>query len=413
MKKTIIGLAFVLLGALWLSGQQAFQEISLVVNIEVPVRVFDGTRFVDDLTIKDFEILEDGIPQKIEAVYLVKKKSIERSDERKRFSPETKRHYFLFFEVAEYSPRLEEAVEYLVENILYPGDDLVVTTPLKTYRLVSRAFEAKPRDAITQELKAIIRRDTEHGNREYRDTLRDLSDLARDLASHLGISDDANPMAPPQTQEADDMDRTFVIHRLLLEYADLLGKLENLRKVDQMRLLDFAEYLKNKQGQKYVFMFYQREFIPKVDTRLVNQLKSLYQNEPSITHNLTTVLDFYTREKTFDVERVKRAYADATTAIHFLFISERPAPVFGVRMEEHSEDIFSAFREMARATGGLVISSSRPDTSFQQALDASENYYLLYYSPKDYRPDGGFREIKVLVKGKTYRVTHRAGYFAN
>ena len=107
------------------------------------------------------------------------------------------------------------------------------------------------------------------------------------------------------------------------------------------------------------------------------------------------------------------AYSDASTSIHFLFISEKPVEMEGVRMEEHSEDIYSAFREMAMATGGLVISSRNPAYAFQQALDASENYYLLYYRPKDYAADGKFREIQVRVKGKKYKVTHRSGYFSN
>jgi hypothetical protein len=42
-----------------------------------------------------------------------------------------------------------------------------------------------------------------------------------------------------------------------------------------------------------------------------------------------------------------------------------------------------------------------------------ENYYLLYFKPRDLKPDGKFHEITVKVKGGGYRVTHRAGYFAN
>jgi len=67
---------------------------------------------------------------------------------------------------------------------------------------------------------------------------------------------------------------------------------------------------------------------------------------------------------------------------------------------------------MADATGGLTISSRSPEFSFQQAMEASENYYLIYYQPKDYKSDGKFKKIKVKIKGKHYRVLHRAGYIA-
>lgn len=82
-------------------------------------------------------------------------------------------------------------------------------------------------------------------------------------------------------------------------------------------------------------------------------------------------------------------------------------------MQERSDDIFSAFNEMARATGGFVESSARADYLFQRALEASENYYLLYYSPLNYETDGKFKEIKVRVKNKNYKVIYRLGYFAD
>ena len=82
-------------------------------------------------------------------------------------------------------------------------------------------------------------------------------------------------------------------------------------------------------------------------------------------------------------------------------------------MNEQSEDIFGPFREMSRATGGFADSSANPDYLFQQAVEASDNYYLLYYSPQKYTSDGKFKNITVRVKNKNYRVTHRLGYFAN
>jgi len=82
-------------------------------------------------------------------------------------------------------------------------------------------------------------------------------------------------------------------------------------------------------------------------------------------------------------------------------------------MQEQSEDIYSAFTEMAQATGGVATSSSNPEFLFKKASDASENYYLLYYTPQDYKADGTFKNIQIKVKGRSYRITHRAGYFAD
>jgi hypothetical protein len=394
--------------------QEAFKEVSLVVNIEVPVRVYDDSVFIDDLTINDFEILEEGIPQKIEAVYLIKKMAVERSEEKRRFNPDTKRNYFLYFEVASYQPRIGEGLAFFINNIFSPQDDLYITTPLQTYRMKKGALQIKSKEDIVKELVKIIRGDTEKGNQEYRESIRTLSDLSQRLAVSLGASPEQSTSAPvmalPRTFPQDE---TLELEMLLLQYSDVLAKLENLRRVDQIKLLDFAKYLKNRVGQKYVYMFYQSEFIPKVDSRIVSQFETLYNDNPAMLQRMSSLFDFFTREKSFDVDKVKMAYSDASTSIHFLFLSERPLEEEGVRMVEHSEDIFSAFREMAMATGGLVVSSRNPAYAFQRALDASENYYLLYYRPKDYVVDGKFKEIEVRVKDKNYKVIHRAGYFSN
>lgn len=49
-----------------------------VINIEVPVRVFKGDSFIDNLTIWDFEVYEDGELQKVETVFLIKKADIKK-----------------------------------------------------------------------------------------------------------------------------------------------------------------------------------------------------------------------------------------------------------------------------------------------------------------------------------------------
>lgn len=60
--------------------EQEIQEEAIAVNIEVPVRVYDGNKFVENLTIKDFVIYEDGKKQEIDAVYLIKERAIQRKE---------------------------------------------------------------------------------------------------------------------------------------------------------------------------------------------------------------------------------------------------------------------------------------------------------------------------------------------
>jgi VWFA-related protein len=382
------------------------QEIthdSLVVNIEVPVRVYDGRVFIDNLTIDDFEVFEDGVTQKIEAVYLIKQRTIERKEENTRFAPKTARNFYLFFEVNEYTARIGEAVDYFIHNVLFSGDYLTIVTPMKSYRMRQELFEVMPREDIASRLKGILRRDALQGSAEYRNACDDITGLAKSLSSEPNSMDESG-LSEYRGLELDES---------LTLYKDLLDKLDSLRSIDQKKLLDFAEFLKDKEGQKYVFLFYQREYIPQLEQRTIDQLVSANQQRQDIVWSLSELFDTRKRENFVDVNKVKKAYADSSVSIHFLFFTEPPKHIPGIRMEEHSEDIFNAFKEVAQATGGFSHSSANPVSLFEDAVEASENYYLVYYSPLNYKKDGKFKEIKVRVKDKKFRINHRVGYFAN
>lgn len=420
MKKALLVFSVLFLSLALLSQQ--IKEEATVINIEVPVRVFSGKNFVENLTIDDFEVLENGISQNIEAVYFVKKRSVERSQEKKRFSPKTARSFFLFFELSRYDPKIGDAIRYFVHNVLAPGDDLSFVTSMKTYRMKNIAFEVTSPEEVTNQLIRIVRRDTMTGNSEYRHMINEISELAQSLSAHMaqGRMDATaqGPVIDELMMPITDTGSTGLYDGRSLEeefslYENFVFKLENLRRMDQKKLLDFAELLKNKEGQKYVTIFYQREFIPQLDSQLLSQTMSLYQDSPTIVQTISNVIEFYRREVQIDTELVKRTYADSSISIHFLYLTTPAESLYGVYMADHSEDIFSAFQEMAVATGGYVNSSSRADFLIKSAIEASENYYLLYYSPSHYIDDGKFKEIVVKIKNKDYRIFHRVGYFAN
>jgi hypothetical protein len=160
-------------------------------------------------------------------------------------------------------------------------------------------------------------------------------------------------------------------------------------------------------------MIYHREYIPQLEPRILNKYMAAYQDKPHILQGLYDMTETSRRQIPFDVDQVKQAYADSSISIHFLFLTPAIQHVQGVYFQERSEDIYGAFREMADATGGFVDSSANPASSLKRAIDASENYYLLYYTPQNYSSDGKFRDIHVRVKEKNYKVVHRMGYYSN
>ncbi len=404
MKKVFLSAAVLIMSIVAFS-QQITKE-SLVINIEVPVRVYERNTFVDNLTMDDFEILEEGIPQKIEAVYLVKKKSIERKEEKIEFSPEISRNFFLFFEISEYTSKIGDAISYFIHNKVIPGDNIIFVTPLRTYRMVDRALDFKSKRELAQDLKEILLRDSLIGFSEYRSAVGELMGLAKALSSEGNSFGQVDEFTTNQYED-------LPLDKKLMRYENILRMIGSLRRMDYKRFLDFAEYLKNLEGQKYVFIFYQREFIPQIEPRIIDQFITVYQNTPNIVRSLSSLYDFYRRDTSFDLDLLKKIYADSSVSVHFLFVTTPPEHIPGIYFHEQSEDIYNTFREISRATGGYMESSANPDTLFKRSVEASENYYLLYYSPLNYKISDKFIEIKVRVKNKDYRVIHRLGYFAD
>jgi len=98
---------------------------SVVVNIEVPVRVFRKGAMVEGLTLADFQVFEDGVPQKVEAVYLVKDKQVVREERAPGAvppPPRSARHYVLYMDLKEYIPRIGEALDLFFTSVLGPED---------------------------------------------------------------------------------------------------------------------------------------------------------------------------------------------------------------------------------------------------------------------------------------------------
>lgn len=379
MKKLIV-LSITVMLAIILSAQE-LQHEAIAINVEVPVRVFKGGIFIDDLAIDDFELFENGVKQKIDAVYLIKKTTIEREeseltkeDAMRRFAPKpTLRQFVLVFEVIDYSPYLDEVIDHFFNHVFAPEDNLAIVTPVNTYHLNNDLFAEKPVQEVADELKSKLKKDIRKGNAEYKSIMRSI------------IRGDAS-------------------------YIDYF-RLKSMRRLEQEKILEFAETLKKIEGQKNVFFLYQRDAIPSVDASIGNLTTSDYLFS----------FDELGKNITFDVDKVKQAFSDSMISAHFIYITNTEQyqqsilnmGPSGATTKDWSMHTFGALFEVAKATGGLTDSSANPAASFQKASDASENYYLLYYTPKDFTADGKFRNIKVRVKGKNYKVTHRAGYFAD
>jgi len=410
--KKYASLLVALLLSVTLFSKDQQHEVS-VINVVVPVRVFEENRFVADLTKEDFEIYENGILQKIEALYLVNKEQIERKETVINFDPQLSRNYYLIFQISEYNPRFNETIDYLFEKVLFPGDTLTIMTPMGNYMLPKKALKIKSKESLSKEMQRIVRKDTLTGAANYRSLLTNLRRLVRSISAAGGVEADG---AVATDIDSDSASTAFGSSRnlgfLLASYRSTLQNLDKLRLIDENKFIQFARSIKRLKGQKNVFFFYEREFRPEISDRILGQMMNRYQDEPNIQGDLQDLFQFYQRHVTLNVGKIQQIFADASIIFNFIFITKDPGVFSGINMREQSEDVFNVFTQVARATGGIVDNSQNPAYAFTSANRLTEIYYLLYYTPADYQEDGKFKNIKVKVKGKDYNISHRFGYIA-
>ncbi len=403
MKKHTILLAILVFGLTLLA--QEIQEEAVAINIEVPVRVFKGKTFIDNLTIDDFEIYEDGILQKTEAVYLVNKTNIIREDTElnkekamEKFAPKVSRNFVFLFEIHEYLPKIGTAMEYFFNDVYVKEDTLTLITPLQTYHFNNEALKRLTKKEISKKLIGQLRGDTRRSTAEYRSLLRDLEDIKRFEKDMGGGFEDL----------------------VRMRHLSISITLRKIRYLDENMLLEFSDVLKKTEGPKHVFFFLQKLQIPIIRFNPVYGFDDLEEFEAFMA---------------VDKAKIKRIFSDASITAHMIYVTklsdldimergigerltntdeyDTTQTMMPRVLQDLSGSIFSAFKDIAEATGGIVDSSTNAAASFKKAADASENYYLLYYSPKNYAANGQFMEIKIKVKGQRYRISHRAGYIAD
>jgi VWFA-related protein len=401
MRKFLLVFGLVAWGTCLLFSQEKYEVT--VTNIAVPLTVLEGDRFVTDLALDDLELTEEGVPQKVLALYLISQTGVEKIGAEQDFSPSLRRNYFLLFQITEYNPKLAEAIDFLFQQAVRPGDNLIIHTPRQNYALSPQALASKPRNVLAREMNDLLKKDVKIGAGQYNSLLNDLKRMARDM-SGLGHMD---------VEDTDALTSASGLEFLLSRYKETVSQMEQQRLMDEKKILGFAGQLKNVEGQKNVFYIYQREFRPEIQPAVVNRMIASYQDRPEILASIQDLFMLYSRDVSLNPDRIKKAFSDAGINLYFIFMNKEPQNAAGVVMQEQSEDVFKVFSQVAQATGGVVDTSQNPAAGFQHALERSKNYYLLYYSPENYKKDGQFKNITVRVKNPNYTVRHRTGYYAN
>lgn len=389
--------ALACLAPFWLAAGLMFPQVPLqektrAINIEVPVRVFEGGQFVSGLAAGDFEVLENGVGQEVLACYFI-------DAERKQISsgpgpenpggprPVLARTFILILELNTFGKRTREALDYVIGQVLQKDDTLFVASPVRTYRIGPESPSRRDPAKLMRSLEDRLADDIQKASSELRFLLADYVSLSEKEEGEIAVA------------RQDTL-------------RELLGRIRQCKTIDEARLTQMAKAYAAIPGQKHVLLFLEKEdaLIRRVRTAGLDQAQmELFKME-------------LMRDVRFDVDRLARIFGQNQLDFNFIFITsdeavETSLEVHPSRWEDYEKaditgEFFSVFRKIAQMTGGLTISSQNPLASTKKAIEVADRYYLLYYLPKNAAMDGTFREIKVRVKDRDYSIFHRKGYLA-
>ncbi len=368
--------------------------------IPLAVRVFEGNHFVDDLGLDDFEISVGHRLEKPVSLFLIDRKQILRQEGESISSPDLTRHIIIMMKMIDYHPQLAQAIEDLFINEILVGDTLQIQTPMKNYMMAAGALEKVPRPVLIKNALELVRKDILQGNMLYNSLLNELKRFVRRIS---GVS-------AFETEELGGISEDLGLPFLFQNYRVNMQKLEALRRIDENQLIQFASQMQKIPGQKFIFYFYQREFLPEINPAKMNELLSMYQDEPNIIGELQDLFQQFHRPLTFNTPRLEEAFACSEAQLNFLFLNKDAPKIAGLVMRERSEDIFKLMSNIARATGGITEASQNPEAALKKAFALASKYYLLYLEPKEELWASIFNPVTVKVKRENIAIMTRLGF---
>ena len=371
--------------------------------VEVDVRVFDkDNRFVTDLTQDDFELVEDGKPQRIDAMYLVRGQTgvgpgpdptqtgVIAGSDSPAPPPVAPQTWIFFFDLNHLTPgsgfdRARKAVEDFVASRFKDGDlagvlagDKMINNRLTSVRreLLDAIAQVKPRsDSRTRYIEL---------TREW-PRLQSEEEAIRIARAEREWIQRAVVRACADDQQQCEVADSAVRQKGQKVGADILrASLESLRSLNAL-----ANGLARVPGPKTLVLLSDGFVAQEIETTVRGVIGQIARAGGRVY-----AIDVRGLDRTGSNVEQLQADDPAGPSVKFDSLADGPNSV-------------------AVDTGGIMI---RNENNIGRALDRvaedAGTYYVLAYRPANADFDGKFRPIQVRVRRDGLRVRARKGYLA-
>jgi VWFA-related protein len=385
--------------------QKPAQFTSEITVVTLPVFVTDDAgRAVGSLTERDFDVQDDG-----KNVRLVGFREVDASDPRAleiaRDSPAARRQFLLLFDLSFSNVnglvRSRRAAVDFVEKGLQPSDLAAVATFSANHGVSLLVGFTSDRTQLRRAIETlgVVRADRQP---DPLGLVYDLQDVGAALSDTL-----------PEEGGGAFSDALRAVQIRYERSQEAAYRQRVLALIDGMETL--AKALDAVQGRKQVvFLSSGFDEAPLLGSQGIQSLQESEAISRGRVWEVASENRFGDTEVRQSLARMLQRFSSSDSVIHAVDLSGLSAR--GDARSGTAEPVRRAGREslteIANLSGGRLFKDTNDlGVAFGEVLELSRRYYLLAFEPTDLRGPGRFHKLKVRIKGKGFRVSHRSGYY--
>jgi VWFA-related protein len=409
------------------SPRPTFKVEVNIIDVDATVTDEQGNH-VAGLTVNDFELLDDGQPQKIETFSYVdipltapvQFLGVDRpvsTDVRSNRGPISGRVYVIVLDDTNISPLRTTAVKQEARQFIesYVGVGDVAAVAYTSGRGdASQDFTGDPQLLLASVEKFIGRRGQstalEAADKYYQElamkTLQSPQSAGGNQSQDADQSQAAN-QAPVPDQGGDQTggkrNQSLSATGPSVDITDFERSQRAIAVLDTLKTL--AESLSGVRGRRKALVMFSEgidyQMSDPFGMRSVTDVLSATRN--AIDGAARSNVSFYTIDP--------RGLVGATSDFMQMKGSGLPEAGTQVAMMDDFRTSQDSLRTLAEETGGFAsLDSNAFASAFERIVESNSQYYVLAYSPPRYPADGTFHKIDVRVKRPGLKVTARRGY---
>lgn len=251
--------------------------------------------------------------------------------------------YMLVFDCIEYSPQLKEAVKHFFDTVLQPGDQLIIVTPGRMIGFSPQKLKTQKKELIPGILDQ-LKNDISMGSVKYRTTMEEMKRVVQQLS---GASSSEG----------------LGVKEILVTYTQHRQSLGILRQDLEGKLMKYVDIFRRVKGENHLLMFMEKEYRPIPDKKTMGRLREA----PAISFSASEAFIEENYKPTISLDRLIAGFKYANVRFHFLYLEGKTARSRrGVDYLENSGDIYEIFTKLAKATGGIKLTSSKTSVFVDQ-----------------------------------------------